>query len=265
MKGTIAILESRLGSQLAELIARHGGSPLLAPAITEVPDTDDAWIEALVSGLEARPAKVAVFQTGVGTRALFDAVERLALLERFRKQLEAALIVARGPKPAGVLRGRGIRIDVAVGEPFTTEEVLAAIKDLPLAGERVLVQRYGAANEKLDAALKQHGAEVIEIPTYRWALPEDTAPHERLIDALSRKEVAAAVFTNGAQVDNLFTVARHHGRDSALRSDLNATLVASIGPVCSAALRAHGIAVGLEPHPPKLGALVSALEQKLSH
>jgi len=261
---TVAILESRLGGQLAELIARHGGNPLLAPAIAEVPDADDASIARLAAELEIRPAKAAVFQTGVGTRALFEAVERLGLLPRFKAQLEGTLVVARGPKPSGALRGRGVRIDVAVGEPFTTEEVLAALKEVPLAGERVMVQRYGAANEKLDRALKERGAEAIEIPTYRWALPEDTVPLERLIDALLRREVAATVFTNGAQVENLFTIAHRLGKDSTLRQDLNATLVASIGPVCSAALRAHGIDIGLEPHPPKLGALVSALACRLS-
>ncbi len=264
MKGTVAILEARLGSELAALITRHGGKPLSAPALAEVPDVDESFIARFSSQLETEPAKVAIFQTGIGTRALFDAAERLGLGSGFQALLAGMLVVARGPKPAGALRARGIRIDVTVGEPFTTEEVLLALESVPLAGEQVVVQRYGEANDKLDRALQGKGARVIEIPTYRWSLPADTAPLERLVEALSRGEVAAAVFTNAAQVRNLFAVAQRSGRDDSLARDLNKTLVASIGPVCSSRLRDYGVNVGLEPHPPKLGALVAALEQKLS-
>lgn len=63
---------------------------------------------------------------------------------------------------------------------------------------------------------------------------------------------------------NLFAVAERHGRADALRAALNRTLVASIGPVASAALHAAGIRVGLESSPPKLGALLSSLEEALS-
>jgi uroporphyrinogen-III synthase len=45
---------------------------------------------------------------------------------------------------------------------------------------------------------------------------------------------------------------------------LNRTLVASIGPVASAALRELGVKVGLEASPPKLGALLAALDKALS-
>jgi len=54
---TVAILESRLGRQLADLVAKHGGRPLLAPALAEVPDVDAAAIRRLVGGLESRPPK----------------------------------------------------------------------------------------------------------------------------------------------------------------------------------------------------------------
>jgi uroporphyrinogen-III synthase len=157
-----------------------------------------------------------------------------------------------------------VRIDRHAAAPFTTAEVLAAIADVSLAGERVLVQRYGAANVELDAALAARGAEVLEIPTYRWSLPADTAPLERLVEAVQRDEVDAVLFTNGAQARNLFAVARRLGREPALREALGRTLVASIGPVASAALRAEQVRVSLEASPPKLGALVAALDAALT-
>src|SRR5437879_11497073 len=71
----VAILESRLGAQLADLVAQRGGVPFHAPALAELPDLDPGAIGALLRSLEERPAKAAVFQTGVGTRALFGATD----------------------------------------------------------------------------------------------------------------------------------------------------------------------------------------------
>jgi uroporphyrinogen-III synthase len=259
----VAILESRLGRQLVELIEGRGGIAFHAPALAELPDLDPDAIAALVRSLEARPAKLAVFQTGVGTRALFAATDALGLTETLLKLLEKATVAVRGPKPTAALRARGVRIDRGAADPFTTGEVLESIKDVSLKDERVIVQRHGSANVELDRALEARGASVVEIPTYRWALPADTAPLVSLIGALERDELHAVVLTNAEQVRNLFAVAERAGRAGGLRAALNRTLVASIGPVASAALRDAGIRVSLEASPPKLGALMTALDQAL--
>jgi uroporphyrinogen-III synthase len=261
---TVAILESRLGRQLAELIEKRGGRPMPAPALTEVPDIDPARIAGLASELETRPPRAAIFQTGVGTQALFAAADSLRISPRLLGVLENCVVVARGPKPTAALRSRKVRIDRSAAEPYTTIQVLESLEDLPLRGERVLVQRYGETNVELEKALRAKGAEVIEIPTYRWALPQDTGPLAALIDALERGEVDAAVFTSASQAHNLFALARKLGREGRLAANLNRTLVASIGPVCSAALKAYGVTIGLEAKPPKLGPLVAALDQAMS-
>ncbi len=260
----IAVLESRLGKQLAELVARRGGVPFHAPALAEVPDLDAAKIGALVGSLESRAAKLAVFQTGVGTKALFSATDSLGLTARLLQILGKMIVAVRGPKPTAALRARGVRIDRSAADPFTTREVLECIKDVPLTGERVIVQRYGVLNIELDRALEARGAEVIEIPTYRWSLPADTAPLVELIARLERGEMQAVVFTNAEQARNLFLVSQNLNKTEALRSALNRTLIASIGPVASAALREAGVKVGLESSPPKLGALLAGLDAALS-
>jgi uroporphyrinogen-III synthase len=260
----VAILEARMGEQLAGLVAQRGGVPFRAPALAELPDLDPQAIAALVQSLQQRPAKLAIFQTGVGTKALFAVTDSLGLTGAFSKLLSDTLVAARGPKPTGALRQRGVRIDYSAADPFTTHEMLDELAGLRLQGERVIVQRHGSLNRELDAALAARGAEVIEIPTYRWSLPPDTAPLEALLGRLERGEMHAVVFTNAEQVRNLFLVAQKSGRKDALQEALNQTLVASIGPVASAALREAGVKVGLEASPPKLGALLSALDKALS-
>ncbi len=265
MKGKkVAILESRLGRQLAELLERRGAQAVHAPALTELPDLDPQAIAALVGGFAANPPKLFVFQTGVGTKALFAATDGLGLTATLLSCLQKAVVAVRGPKPAGALRERGVRIDRSAAEPFTTHEILQSFFDLELKDETVIVQRFGSANLELDRALETRGAKVVEIPTYRWSLPADTAPLERLIGALARSEIDAVAFTNGEQARNLFLVSHKLNRSRELREDLNRTVIASIGPVASAALHEAGVRVGLEAKPPKLGALLDALERSLS-
>jgi len=255
----VAVLESRLGRELSDLVARRGGEPFHAPALAELPDLDPQAIAALLQSLAARPAKLAIFQTGVGTKALFAATDGLNLTSKLLAMLKSAVVAVRGPKPTGALRQRGVHIDRSAADPYTTRELLAAVRDVPVKGERVIVQRYGSANRELDAALEARGAEVIEIPTYRWSLPPDTAPLIELVARLERGEVDAVLFTNAEQVRNLFAASKNKDMQGAL----NRTFVASIGPVASAALREAGVKISVEASPPKLGALLSAVDGAL--
>ena len=260
---TVAILESRLRDQVADLIRKAGGTPFVAPALAEIPEIDPDHIQALIDGWKAAPPDLFIFQTGVGTRALFAATDRLGLTDTLQGFLAIALVVVRGPKPTAALRARNVRIDVAAADPFTTHEVLAELADRLSPGQRVVVQRYGETNRELQVALTARGAEIIEIATYRWGLPDDTTPLQRLIDALGRDEIHLVAFTSASQAVNLFTVAERGGQEHPLRQSLGRTLVASIGPVCSTALRRLGVRVDIEARPPKLGPFIAAINTAL--
>jgi uroporphyrinogen-III synthase len=260
----VAILESRAGAHLAELVARRGGVPLLAPALEEVPDVDPAAVRTLLVRWRIEPFKICIFQTGVGTRALFSATDAADLTEELKILLAASLVVVRGPKPIGELNARGIRIDIRAASPFTSEMVLAAISGIEVENCSVLVQRYGAANQALTAALEARGAAVQEIATYRWALPTNTQPLIDLLAALAERRVDAVVFTSAVQMHHLHAVAQQSGAAAQLADHLNRCVVASIGPVCSRALHEYGVTPTFEASPPKLGPLMVALEDAIN-
>ena len=259
----VAILETRAGPHLAEMVERRGGVAMLAPALEEVPDIDPDAIRALLKQWQSNPFDICIFQTGVGTRALFAAAESLAVTADLKRLLAACTVVVRGPKPVAELNAREIRIDIRAATPFTSETVLAALSERALDDSSILVQRYGAANQGLRSGLEARGAKVREIATYRWALPQDTRPLLQLLQALADGRVDAVVFTNAVQVHNLYSVAQQAGTDSHLASRLNRSIVASIGPVCSRALREHGVMPAVEASPPKLGPLLTALDAAL--
>jgi uroporphyrinogen-III synthase len=260
----VAILETRAGAHLGELVARRGGVPMLAPALEEVPDADPRAVLAMFERWRSDPFKICIFQTGVGTRALFSATDAANLTAEMKQLLAASMVVVRGPKPVGELNAREIRIDIRADSPFTTETVLAALAGTEVKDSAILVQRYGAANQALRAALEARGARVHEIATYRWALPADTQPLVELLEALGRGRVDAVVFTSAVQMHNLYAIAQKAGSAAQLADHLNRLIVASIGPVCSRTLRDYGVTPTLEASPPKLGPLLTALDLALS-
>jgi uroporphyrinogen-III synthase len=259
----VAILENRAGAHLAELIARRGGVPMLAPALEEVPDVDPESVASLIARWRVTAFKIVIFQTGVGTRALFQATDSLGLTDELLRLLATAVVVVRGPKPVGELNARRVRIDIRASSPFTTDTVLEALAAIPVDRVQVLVQRYGAGNQQLREALEARGAGVQEVATYRWALPADLKPLQDLLKSLAQSRVDAAVFTSAVQIHNLHAVAEIEGCAGELADRLNRLVVASIGPVCSRALREHGVKPTFEADPPKLGPLMSALEAAL--
>ena len=260
----VAILETRTGAHLAAMIERLGGIAMLAPALEEVPDVQPQAVADVLTQWRINPFTMVIFQTGVGTRALFQATDLAESTEELLRLLKTSVVVVRGPKPVGVLNARQVRIDIRAASPFTTDTVLEAVSDLSTQGARVLVQRFGAENQRLREALEARGASVQEIATYRWALPSDVQPLVDLLDALVLSRVAAVVFTSAIQVRNLYAVAAQTGRSTDLAERLNRLVIASIGPVCSRELREHGIRPSFEANPPKLGPLIAALDAAMS-
>jgi len=255
----IAILENRSGKQFAGLVTKHGGIPYRAPALSEVPDIDLEAVSNLVVQWRQKQPDIFIFQTGVGTKALFNTLDQLALTNDFMAILQKALVVSRSPKPGSVLKSRKVRIDLAADDPFTTKEIIALLDDVALKGKQVVVQRYGDTNLSLQETLTASGALLSEVTTYRWQLPEDIAPLLQLMQLLSDQTVDMVCFTSASQVDNFFTVAQSSDYKGQLAELLNQTVIASIGPVCSDALTRYDVRVDLEASPPKLGAFIKLI------
>lgn len=258
---TIAILENRTGEQMADLVRKYGGTPFSAPALAEVPDIDDGELQTMIARWEENCPDLFIFQTGVGVKALFATTDRLKLTEKLQAILDKTRVLVRGPKPVGVLKSNNVRIDVIVGEPYTTAQILVALDNVDLNNKHVVVQRFGDTNVELENALNARGAKVSEVATYRWSLPENIQPLIDLMHALDQKTVDMVCFTSASQVYNFFKVAEQLNRAQALKNALNQTLIASIGPVCTAALKKYDLRVDIEPSPPKLGPFITAINQ----
>jgi uroporphyrinogen-III synthase len=257
----VAVFESRMAGPSADLITKHGGIPLSAPALREIPLGDSPEVTNFAEQLTAGGFDVVIFETGVGVRYLTQAIEARMPREKWLAALARAKVVARGPKPVAALRELKVRVDLHVPEPNTWHETLGLLDtQLPVAGLRVAVQEYGKPNIELVEGLEQRGATVTRVPVYRWALPEDLGPLRAAIVEIAQARVAIAIFTSAQQVEHLLQVAAEDSREAELRIAFNTcTVVGSIGPTTSETLRAHGLPVDIEPEHPKLGHLVAAV------
>jgi len=168
-----------------------------------------------------------------------------------------------------------------------TVEALLFLSTEPLSSEE-LAEATGAGEEELGAALEllaeqcapgRRGIRLRELGG-GWSRMDVLAPRldgwlasdrykdaswaGELIEALARSSIDAVVFTSAVQIHNLCAFAEKTARASPLADQLNRVVIASIGPVCSRALREHGITPTFEADPPKLGPLVAGLDQALS-
>ena len=251
----VVVFEARHGAELERLLVRHGAVVTRAPALREERLDETPAALRFAERLGGGEIGLVVLLTGVGTRALATAVS--AAHPEFLAHLARALTVARGPKPLAALRELGVSGARPVASPFTWRQVLETVDTLGLArGTTVAVQEYGSHNAALCDALAARGFEVLPVPVYRWALPDDPAPLRAAAAQLARGEAEVAVFTSAVQAHHLLQIAPD---SDALRVGVRRIVIASIGPACTEALTEHGLPPDLEADPPKLGPLVALI------
>ncbi len=261
---TVAAFESRMAKEMEELIIRQGGLPRVAPSMREIPLSENKPAFQFFESLQQGNVDVIVFMTGVGTRILFDALESNYAPSRIQKAFKHATLVARGPKSVKALSERKMRPSVVVAEPNTWREILDALDHQhPVKGLNVAVQEYGVSNNEFTDALRARGAKaVVSVPVYKWALPEDARPLLHLVESIAADEAAVALFTSATQIQHVLQVAKGIGLEEKIKEALSRMVVASVGSVCSEALREAGLAVDLEPEHPKMGFLVKEAAEK---
>ena len=257
----VASFEARMAGPMADLIRKHGGEVVEAPALREVPIGDNPAALAFADRLVADEFDLVIFLTGVGTRYLAREIEAKYPREEWVAALKRAKVAIRGPKPVAPLREFGARIDLQAPEPNTWRDLLNALDaNIPVEGLRVAVQEYGQPNPELTEGLEARGATVTRVPVYGWALPEDTGPLRRAIAEIAEGRIGAVVFTSAQQVVHLLQVAAEEGKEAELREALaKSVIVASVGPTTTETLKAHGLPIDIEPEHPKMGHLAVAL------
>lgn len=259
----VASFESRNAAEMQRLIERSGGKAFVSPSMREVPVAENRDAIDFANRLITGQIDVVIFMTGIGVRHLLAAIERHVNRARFLAAISDIVSIARGPKPAVVLKELGIEPTYRIPEPNTWREIIATVDArLSVAQQTIGLVEYGQPSASLVAGLEARGAHVESVQVYKWDLPEELAPLEENIRAIAATERDVVLFTAGHQAVNVIRVAERLNILAPLQLALQHTVVASIGPTTSETLRELELSVDIEPEHPKMGHLVAAAAER---
>jgi uroporphyrinogen-III synthase len=251
--------ESRMSVDMARLIQRHAGQPLVVPALREIPIPlqDNAAVFRFGVKLILHQLDILILMTGVGTKALLDVLQTRYPFAEIVEALKKTILVTRGPKPLAVLKTIGVEANITVPEPNTWQDVIATLDYYrPVQGLKIAIQEYGISKPEMIEDLKKRGAEVFSVPVYRWALPEDTGPLKAAITEVMDGHIDVLLITNAAQIDHVMQLLEQEGKTELFREACKTVVLASIGPTASEGLKHHELPVDFEPSHAKMGILV---------
>lgn len=260
---TVGITAARRREELGAALERRGARVVYGPAIRIVPLADDSQLLEATKRCLVAPLDLVIATTGIGFRGWMDAAETWGLAEPLIASLGGSTILARGPKVRGAVRAADLR-EAWSPESESTDEVLEhLLANYELHGRRIAVQLHGEPLRELVDTLRAAGADVIEVPVYRWEPPEDEHPLRKLIEAIVAGEVDAVTFTSAPAAVNFLRTADDMGCGDALQAALRErVLCAAVGPVTAAPLQQVGIET-VQPERFRLGALARTVVEHL--
>ncbi|WP_327091884.1 uroporphyrinogen-III synthase [Nonomuraea sp. NBC_01738] len=259
---TVGVTATRRREELRALLERRGARVISAPAIRLVPLAEDTDLLAATRRSLQSPIDDVVITTGVGFRGWMAAAEGWGLSGDLAEHLARARLLTRGPKARGAVRAAGLN-DHWTPASEACAEVKDYLLDQDLNGRRIAVQLHGEPLDGFVASLREAGAEVIEIPVYRWQPYRDPSPLRRLVTQTIAGALDAVAFTSAPAVHAMLGSARADGVEEALLAAFAArTVAACVGPVTAEPLISRGVPT-LQPERSRLGALARALARHL--
>ena len=259
---TVAVTAARRREELTALLERRGARVVEAAAIRIVPTGDDEELLATTRACIAAAPDVVVATTGIGFRGWMAAADGWGLGEQLRQCFSRSELLTRGPKAKGAVRAAGL-VEAWAPDSESMDGVLTKLLAEGVVGRRVAVQLHGEPLSDFCTALRDAGAEVLEVPVYRWLPAEDGRPMRRLIEQVTDAQVDCVTYTSAPAVAAMLATAAEDGRRDALLDALRGqVLAACVGPVTAAPLERHGVST-VQPERARLGALVRTVMEEL--
>ena len=268
----VGVTADRRWEEQASLLRKRGLEVLHGPTMRTVDLAGDDRLRDVTARLIASPPDWLVATTGMGIKQWFEAAHGWGL----RDELLAALrsptttIIARGAKSSSAVRQAGLEVAWrAPGESMA--EVVDHLRSAggstsaPMGSATVAVQLFDPDDHPATAEIRALAADVVEVPVYRWLLPEDTGPAETLVRAAVAGELGAITFTSQPAVRFLFSIADGLGlRHELVRACNDGTVIPfCIGAVCAEAGVEVGLTTMVWPEPFRLPPMVRLVAERL--
>jgi uroporphyrinogen III methyltransferase/synthase len=248
----IVVTRSReQAGELVDLLESLGAEPIEAPMIRVMPPDDYGPLDKAVA--DASSYNWIVFTSANGVDHF---MQRLAANHGDIRELKGVKLVAIGPATADRLARHGLNVDLEPAESRAEAIVQALREKGDLKGVRFLLPRADIAREVLPEELRRAGADVTEVVAYRTVLAEiEREGDPDIYRMLLEKRIDVVTFTSASTVKNFVQI---FGAEQS-PDLLNATKVASIGPVTAEAAEQYGIKTAIMPKEYTIPALVDAI------
>lgn len=245
------ILVTRTRTQagaLSDLLVQRGAAAVELPTIEIQPLNDYPELDIALS--ELSKFDWAIFAS---TNAVDVVFQRLELAGMDARAFGTVKLGAIGPATAGALRRRGLNPDF-VPESFVSEAVVSGLKDLGMAGMKVLLPHGDIARDTLTNGLTNLGAVVSRALAYRTVTPDDS---ENLAKEILAEGVDVATFSSSSTVTNLCKLIGNVDK-------LSKITIACIGPITAATAREMGLKVDIVSEEHTIPGMVEAIEEYFS-
>ncbi|MBI5905287.1 MAG: uroporphyrinogen-III synthase [Deltaproteobacteria bacterium] len=231
--------------ELAALVRRAGGTPVLFPTIRLVPPDDCGPLDREIGRLSS--FDWILFTSANAARFFCERTARLGL-SAWPASVRAASV---GPGTTRELAARGIRAQLTASR-HTGEGLFEELLPSGVAGRRFLLPRAEEGREILPEAIAREGGEVVPVVAYRNGLAEK--------DDDVAQEIAAfppdvCTFASPSAFRNLFLLL---GEETA-REMLGKSVIAVIGEVTARAVARRDFRVDIVPETYTLRGMVDAV------
>jgi uroporphyrinogen-III synthase len=234
---------------LAQELTARGANPVVLPLVAFADPEDFAPLDAAIMGAEQFDWMILTSAQAVWALAKRSETLKRPLIPTGSKMRIAGV----GPVTAEAARRAGLPVDYI----SQTHNGVALADELGnrLQGRMVVLPRSDRANPDLPAALKHHGARVVEVIAYRTLRPTDV--ERQSLRKIAEGEADAILFFSPSAVQH-FVELFGAEQSRALQEKLAIT---AVGPVTANALGEAGILRTVMAADTTASAVIEALEK----
>jgi len=230
-----------------DLLENKGAFPILFPTIETVPP--DSW-KALDHAIQnINNYDWIIFTSANGAKYFLERLEKNRV---DIKDLRDIRLCAIGPKTAGILKKSGIKIDYIPSE-FKAEGVIEELISKGIKGKKILIPRASIAREILPEELKNMGAFVEAVDTYKTIQPAEKTDDIRKM--LKNKEIDMITFTSSSTVTNFVNMFKKEE----IFSLIHGVDIACIGPITAKTVEKYNLQPHIIPDDYTIEALTQAI------
>jgi uroporphyrinogen-III synthase len=238
---TVAIASDRRRHTLATMLESVGAKTVSVQAFRTFAQPDEATLREATAACMEEPCHEVVISSGIGLRAWLAAAQRWAVADDLVARFAGARLLARDPAAADSLRNLGLDTIWSTAGA-TTEELLRYLLAQQLSGRRIVVQTENPTQHDVCVALRERGAQVVEVPVFSSVGPLRAEFPRRLGDLVTRQQVDAIVFLGEPAIEHLLRYARGADQINELLNGLRGdVLCAALSPTTGRLLHHLGV------------------------